>query len=127
MNVSNTMLARALVARLDTGASVADVAQELAAYLVTQRRTKDADSVLRQVERLRSQAGSIELEVTTVHGLGEALKAQITQLFGQDTKHIIINENQDAGVLGGVLVESAEKRLDLTVRRQLQRLKEMGV
>jgi F0F1-type ATP synthase delta subunit len=69
----------------------------------------------------------VELKVTTSRGLEARLQQHITELFKGDAKNVIINQEHDPTVIGGVLVETDDKRLDLTVRRQLQRLKEMGV
>ena len=46
-------------------------------------------------------------------------------MFGsaEGVKKVIIEETIDKTVIGGVRCETAEKRLDLTVHRQLQRLK----
>lgn len=121
------MLAEAVLHRLNEGATMSTVAKELAAYVVSTRRTKDVDAILRQAIRLQANDGNVELTVTTAHGLGADVRKQIEKLFAADAKQVIMNEKQDSAVLGGVLVESAEQRLDLTVRRQLQRLKGMGV
>lgn len=127
MTITNKMLAEAVLYRLNEGATMSTVAKELAAYVVSARRTKDVDAVLRQAIRLQANDGNVELTVTTAHGLGADVRTQIEKLFAADAKQVIMNEKQDSAVLGGVLVESAEQRLDLTIRRQLQRLKGMGV
>ena len=128
MKVTNRQLAETLLAEISSGKSAKAATSSLVAYLVTERRTKDADAIIREVGGLlQSRQGQIELDVTTAHGLSSEIRQQIQDLFGQEAKNIIINEQQDPAVLGGVLVESNEQRLDLTVRRQIERLKGVSV
>lgn len=128
MKISNQTIAHSVLAQLESGKTEQQVVASLAAYLVAERRSKDADAILRQVERaLTVRNNQVELRITSAHGLTQDLKEQLGKQFVQSGQKVIINEVQDPAVVGGVLVESSEKRLDLTVRRQLQRLKEMGV
>ena len=61
----------------------------------------------------------------SAHALSEAQKAQISTIFGKatDAKEIILQETIDPDVIGGVRLQTADHQLDLTVQRQLQRLK----
>lgn len=127
MRVSNQQLARVVIADLEAGKDSSQVAASLAAYLVAERRTKDADAVIREIGRVLRSEGQIELNITSVRGINDDLKQAISELFKGNAKNIIINEERNPAVLGGVLVESDEQRLDLTVRRQIQRLKGMSV
>lgn len=127
MRYTNNTIARAVLTALEKGQSVQEVATSLAALLVDERRTKDAEAIMREVERQLTAHGTLELQVTTAHGLSDGLRQEIADLFKDRADHITVNEQQDPSVLGGVLVESNEERLDLTVRRQLQRLKGVKV
>lgn len=123
MQRTNKAIAAAVLSTLRSGIPAQKVATSLAALLVEERRTKDAEAIMREVSRQLTAEGSLELTITTAHGLSESLQNEITALFKDRAKQITVNEQQDPSVLGGVLVESNEERLDLTVRRQLQRLK----
>ncbi len=127
MKISNKDIAKAALSEINAGKASSDVAKRVAAYLVNERRSKDADSVVRQIERLLGQDGQVELNITTARGISEELLTSIKNVFAEGAKKVIINEKQDPSVLGGVLVESGEQRLDLTVRRQIQRLKGVRV
>jgi F-type H+-transporting ATPase subunit delta len=126
MRQTNKIIAEAVLSAVQKGTPLQRIATSLAALLIEERRTKDADAIIREVERLLANQGSIELKVTTAHGLTERLRQEIVALFKDKANHITVNEKKDPSVLGGVLVESNEERLDLTVRRQLQRLKGVG-
>lgn len=128
MKTTNAMIAEAVLAELRTGRTMSDVAAGLSAYLVTERRSKDADAIVREVEqRLLKEENQLELTMTTARPLSEGLRKELITQFGATGKKVTTNEIIDPSVVGGVLVESSDKRLDLTVRRQLQRLKGMGV
>lgn len=122
MNISNRQLAQVMVAQLKAGSDATSVARSLAAYLITERRSKDADAIVRDVERLLQAQGQVEVQITGARAISNELQAVIKTLFAPEAKKIIMNINLDPTVLGGVLVESGDQRLDLTVRRQIQRL-----
>ena len=128
MKTTNRTLARATLSAIKAGKSVDQTMRSLAAYLISERRSKDADAIMRDISGLLlTDYQQLELSVTTVNGLADSLRQHIEDLFKTQAKHIIINQEHDPTVIGGVLVETGDQRLDLTVRRQLQRLKEMGV
>ncbi len=127
MKLSNRQIADAIVDQLMAGKAHAGIAASAAAYLVSERRSKDIDGVMRQVERLlESQHGQREVTVTSAHSLSGVQKKEIEAIFSGKAKNVILNEIIDPHVIGGVKVESNAERLDLTIRRRLQRLKEMG-
>ncbi len=123
---TNTDIARAVLDRLNSGASMTDVTASLAAYLIEERRMGDQGAIVRDIERqLLQTQNKLYVRVTTAHQLDEAMLGQIKDTFQADTgaKEIIIEQTINPDVIGGVRCETAEQRLDLTVRRQLQRLK----
>ncbi len=127
MKVTNREIAQAVLNDLQAGKSSQTVVTSLAAYLVHERRSRDADAIVRDLDRLQCLRGKVELEAVTVSGLSAELKQTITKLFQKDGQDITVHETHDPSVLGGVLVESGEERLDLTLRRQIQRLKGVRV
>lgn len=98
---------------------------DVAAYLVANRRTGELDAIMREVARLREQRdGVTEVTATSAHKLNDAARKTIRQLLGTNT--LLINEVVDAEVLGGVRLETSEVMLDLTVRNRLNQLKAAG-
>lgn len=102
--------------------SMTKLSEEVAAYLVANRRTGELDAVMREVARLREiRNGMTEVTATSAHKMNEATIRTIKQLLGSDK--LTINEVVDADVLGGVRLETSEMLLDLTVRNRLNQLK----
>ena len=123
---TNNVIARAVLADLNGGATMTSVTQSLAAYLIEERRLGDLGAILRDVERqLLQTENKLYVRVSSAHVLDAATVATIKQTFAGETdaKYIIIEQTINPDVIGGVRCETAEQRLDLTVRRQLQRLK----
>ena len=127
---SNQVIARAVLADLDSGKSMSDVVNSLAAYVIEERRMGDLNAIVRDIERrLLQDKGRLYIHVTSAHELSDDMIASIKTTFAAqtDAKEIIIEHTINPDVVGGVRCETAEQRLDLTVRRQLQRLKGITV
>ncbi|MEI6481098.1 MAG: F0F1 ATP synthase subunit delta [Candidatus Saccharibacteria bacterium] len=124
--VTNTTIARAVLADIARGASMQDVTKSLAAFLIEERRVADASAIVRDIERqLLVSKGELYVRATSATPLASDMLEQIKTMFNTsgDVKKVVIEETIDKTVIGGVRCETAEKRLDLTVHRQLQRLK----
>lgn len=122
---TNATIARALLADLKAGKSTAELTSSLAAFLIEERRQGDARAIVREVERrLLCEDGILIVRVTTAHPLSAEQQKRIEAIFaGQPgVKKVQLETTINKGVIGGVRCETAEARLDLTVRRQLQRL-----
>ena len=99
------------------------LAKTIADYLVQERRTGELDAIMREVLRQRhNKDGISEVTLSSAFPLSKKTKASIAALVGG--KNVVINENIDTDLLGGVRVESNEEMLDLTVRTRLNRLKQ---
>jgi F-type H+-transporting ATPase subunit delta len=126
-------LAKVIVERLAAGGvDAADLARDVAAYLIAEHRTGELDGLLREVRRLRAEnGGPVEATVRTARPLDEPLRAEVRALVGQMTgrpgQTVILDESVEPGLLGGVYVETDDSTLDATVRQQLRRLKHLPV
>ncbi len=98
------------------------LAKSIAAYLIAERQTKDIESLLRDVKKLRAERqGLVEADVTSAFPLSSSIKREIKKILEADK--LLLNEIIDKNVLGGVRVESNDLLLDLTVRSRLNQLK----
>lgn len=129
MTATNADIARTIVAQLLSGTSRAEVATRLAAYLVEERRPNDLRGIMREVEKqMLSDHGRLYVRAVSRHPLSEEQTQTITQIFGTQpgVKEVVVETEIDTTVVGGVRCETANSRLDLTVRRQLQNLKTLA-
>jgi F0F1-type ATP synthase delta subunit len=125
MKVSRTVLAKTLAAKLGDP----NLAQETAAYLITERRTHELDSLLRDIEQYQADNKDIiEVRAVSAHPLTPAVESDIKatiQALYPDAKQIIITAIVDPDVMGGVRLELANQQLDLTVRNKLNKFKQL--
>lgn len=121
MKQSTKTIAAALLKRLEAGDSVAKLSASLGAYLIEERRVADVPLIVRDVERLMAEDhDQLYVHVTSAYELTSELKTELTKLF--DAKHVVLEETIDPSIVGGVRAETADQRVDATIRRQLQRL-----
>ena len=121
-------LAAIIAERSDQAASVKELSQETAAYLLAEGRTGELDSILRDVMQYRADRGIVEVVAVDAHPLSESVKSDITSLIKRlfpVAKQIIISEQLDTSVIGGVRLELANQQLDLSVRSKLNRFKQL--
>lgn len=124
---SRTALADFVASKMN--GSPKKVAQQVAAYLVETGHTSDLSSLERDVLTiLDEQKGIVELTVTSAHALTAVEKKQVEKLvksIHQDVKKIVINEQIDTDVIGGIRLEFPHQSLDLTVRSKLNQLRSL--
>ncbi len=124
---SRTALANFVASHMDR--SPKKVAKQVAAYLVESGHTSDLSSLERDVLTiLDEQKGIVELTVTTAHSLTAAEKKQVEKLvksIHEGVKKIVINEQIDEDVIGGIRLEFPHQSLDLTVKNKLNQLRSL--
>ena len=114
------------IARNDQSSEV--LAQSVAALLIDTNKTSELDSLMRDVSEVRaSRHGVVELTATSAFPLSESSLKQITGLVKNHfltAKKVVINNEIDKSVIGGVNLKFANASLDMTVRSKLNKLRE---
>ncbi len=126
--ISRLKIAAVVADKLDSELSTKQLSREIAAYLLSTRRTGELDSVIRDVMEIRSSRGVVEVTAATAHALTTAGRADIEKNIRTHfptAKQIIISEVHDDAVVGGVRLELANQQLDLSVRAKLNRFKQL--
>ena len=94
---------------------------QLAAYLVTTRRTKELSLIIRDIQFYLSEAGSVSGSITSATELTletkKAIETYIKQQTGATT--VALDSLIDPSVIGGVKVNIPDYELDATVSRSL--------
>ncbi len=105
----------------------ATIAKQVAAFLVESGTVSDLSSIERDVLTvLFEDQGVVELTATTAHPVTASEKADIKKVVKethQTVRNIVINENIDPKVIGGVRLEFPHQTLDMTVKAKLNKLK----
>src|SRR5665213_584116 len=102
MKQPRTKIARVIAERtLKSGVSK-KFSNEVAAYLLSEGRVNELDSVLRDVQADWAEAGHVEVLAASAHELTAAVKADITKQVKHlhpDAKRIIVTEVRDPAVI----------------------------
>lgn len=102
-------------------------ATEVAAYLLTERRVNELDSVLRDIQADWAEAGQVEVVARSAHPLTAAAKTDIIQRLKPlypNARRFSVIEVRDPAIIGGVRLNLAGRQLDLSVRAKLDTFKQ---
>lgn len=120
--VSRRKLAGFVADQLQSGDGV-NAIQQAAAYLIETKQTHSVDLLVRDIEEILAERGTVVADVTSARPLSTEDKASIAKLLGAQQLHA--REIIDSSVLGGVRVEMSGKRLDATLKHKIDLLKEI--
>ena len=124
-----TELAAAIASMLGKTSDSKKLAQEIAAYLVSQHKTKDLDAIMRDVMSARAKDGIIEAQLTTAFPLSPGVKAEVEKLLKQEyptAKQLVYQQTVRPEVLTGIKIQTPDKQLDETARGKLDQLTREG-
>ena len=122
--LSRAQLAKAFVA-LVTDANQADLIRGLAYELVSTHRASEVELMLRDINReLLRQRRQIDVSVTSAHELDASLRAQLEAQLKTLTgaKMVRTQLRVDRSLLGGLIAETPDDRMDLSLRHKLESL-----
>lgn len=128
MKTPRTRIANTVADRTLKGGSTADVAKEVAAYLLAENRVGELGSVLRDVQAAWAEAGYVEVLASTAHPLSTDVRAKITAQVKElypNAKQVIVTEVLDPTIVGGVRLSLANQQLDLSVEAKLNKFKQL--
>jgi F-type H+-transporting ATPase subunit delta len=128
MKTSRTRIASVVADRTLKSGTSAGVAKEVAAYLLSEGRVGELDSILRDVQADWATAGYVEVLAASAHPLSSDVRANITKqirsLYPAATQ-IIVTEVLDPEIIGGVRLSLANQQLDLSVEAKLNKFKQL--
>jgi F0F1-type ATP synthase delta subunit len=101
------------------------VTTQLAAYLVDERRTRETDLIVRDIESALAQRGVMVADVASTTELSSGVRKEIEKFLADthDIDAVHLREALDPELLGGVKVTTPEAQFDATIRRKLTTLK----
>lgn len=101
-----------------------DIVQKLAAYLIETKRTRELSLYVRDIESALSERGVLLADVSSCHELDSATQQTIVEYLSKinDTRNVHLRMTIDNDLLGGVKIETPDKRLDATLRHRINQL-----
>ncbi len=128
MKIPRHKVAAVLAKRSLGTINAAQFGHEIAAYLLSDGRVHELDSLMRDIMQYRADQGTLEVIATSAHPLNDIVRAdirtQIRELYPA-AKNIIISEQSDENIIGGVKLELANQQLDVSVRAKLNQFKQL--
>jgi len=106
------------------------LAEEIAAYLLAERRVNDLDSILRDVQADWAAAGQVEVLARSAHELDQRTKADIAKRLKPlypKAKQVIVTPVYDPEIIGGVRLNLADRQLDLSIQSKLAKFKQAAM
>ncbi|MEK7059850.1 MAG: F0F1 ATP synthase subunit delta [Patescibacteria group bacterium] len=128
MKTPRTRIASTIAAKALKGGRSMQLSREVAAYLLSERRINELDSILRDIRAEWESAGYVEVIASSAYALSAATKASITKQVKQlypAAQRVIITEVNDPDVIGGVRLSLANQQLDLSVEAKLNKFKQL--
>lgn len=119
--ISTKELAKYVVDQLEAGLQSPALAEQLSAYLLEERKTREMPAILRAIDVELARRGSAQVTITSAHKVEEETKKQLAELL--DVQNPVFSEVIDKSVIGGVKARSGESEIDLTVRARLNNFK----
>ena len=93
----------------------------LAALLIEERREREADLLVRDIESILADSGQMIVQVDTARLLDAATKQEIESMFDQHEVHI--KETVRPELIGGVKITTPTQSLDRTIAKKLEMLR----
>lgn len=118
-------IAAGFVKRLDE-AGPKEAVKELAAFLTEHRLHNQVEEILLDISREYAQAhGIVEAEARSAFPLSNEIKNELAERVKASTgaKKVVLHEEIDKSLLGGVIVNAPDMELDLSLRTKLAKLR----
>ncbi|HVU59640.1 MAG TPA: F0F1 ATP synthase subunit delta [Candidatus Saccharimonadales bacterium] len=130
MKASRRRIAGYIADRTLDGTFNARQATELAAYLLEERRTGELASIVRDVQRAWAERGTVVVTATVAHSLSadarREIEARVRRVY-PTAKRVIVAEQVDTSLVGGVQLEFIDRRIDASIAGELTKFKLLAV
>jgi F-type H+-transporting ATPase subunit delta len=99
--------------------------EQLAAFLIESKRTKELDLIVKDIEFYLAQKGIVRTTIVSAHELTEDAKKALSAFVKQETgaSQVSLSSHVDPTVIGGVKISTPGREVDQTIARQLTVLK----
>jgi F-type H+-transporting ATPase subunit delta len=124
-SVSRRDVAQEVVRQLLAGTDQHTVMEQLAAYVIERKLTRQLDALLNDIaSELQRQSGRTLAEVRTAFPLTDDSRAQLETFVKKTTQatSVEIEETQDTSLLGGFVLRTPDKEYDASLRHKLNQL-----
>ncbi len=127
--LSNNDIARAiyLVSKEKTHAELHEVNGKVVKFLARRRLLSKSPDILERLNKIiNHEAGRIVVKIQSARKLKEELKKELITFLKKryKMKEVILKEELDEKLLGGIRIEINDEIIDLTVKNKIKKLQE---
>lgn len=119
--ISRRKIAEYVAERIASNADVSGLIDQVAAYLIESRRTREVELVVRAIEDALDARGIVVASVTSARALDDSVQAAIEKRIHAERLHV--REIIDPNLVGGLIIETPGKKLDVSIRSKLNALR----
>ena len=125
MAISRRVLARSIASKLIDGADAQVLIPQLAAYIVDQKLVNHVEEIIQDIAYEISRRGVLDITVTTARPLTDDLRRLVKEFVSQQQQvdTIEFTETVDESIVGGIVIETPNKRFDASVASRIKQLK----
>ena len=121
--LSRREVAQYAAAQLAQGADKKKIVRLLASYIIERNQQRNIEELLYDIEQCLAKDFNQEtLRVTSAYPLSSDVKSQLQKELSS-TQHVDIVEAIDPNILGGIIVETANRRFDGSVAASIAKLR----
>jgi F0F1-type ATP synthase delta subunit len=127
ITISRRRLAEYAADQLLAGKTASNIARELAAVLIETNKSKDAELLAQDIAwQLETRGKLASAEITSATALSETLRSELTRFIKRaaNTEQVVLQEQTDESIIGGVRIETAKHAWDKTIAKQLTDIRE---
>ena len=123
-NISRRSLANYAAEQIMAG-NTNEVMSQIAAYLIEVRKTKEYPLVVSDIERQLAEKGSVLVRVKSARPLSAQSIGKIKKFMQEKTNaaNVELLPEIDESIIGGVIISTADYRLDISLKNRLNKLK----
>ena len=128
MKERRAVLVQAICSKITDSTDPALLAKEIAAYLLSENRASEFESILRDVAQHRIDNGDVEATLVSAHVLDDAVLQDVTGLmkdYYPGAKKLRLRQRLDKDLVGGLRLVLPNRQLDLSVRSKLKKFKRL--
>ena len=102
-----------------------DASPQVAAFLADTRRTGEADLIVRDTESALAARGVVVADIASANELSQDARSAVEAFLktAKSASRVALRTHTDPSLIGGVRVDTADERLDATLRARLNKLK----
>lgn len=130
MKVPRTRISDTIAQKTLSSGVTKQLSKEVAAYLLSTKRTEELNSIMRDVQADWAKKGIIDVDAVSAFPISSEVRKDIIAAVRKiypNSKKINITAQHDPKIVGGVRLELANSQLDLSIQSKLNKFKQLAV